>query len=47
MALENDFAAFSDAIWASLNPDNKVSLWTRSIDLATGKTESRIYNKNA
>ena len=47
VALENDFAAFSEEIWASLNPDNKVSLWTRSIDLATGKTESRIYNKNA
>ena len=47
VVLESDFAAFSDAIWASLNPDNKVSLWTRSIDLATGATESRIYNKNA
>ena len=47
VALENDFAVFSDEIWASLNPDNKVSLWTRSIDLATGATESRIYNKNA
>ena len=47
VVLESDFAAFSDEIWASLNPDNKVSLWTRSIDLATGATESRIYNKNA
>ena len=47
VVLENDFAAFSDTIWASLNPDNKVSLWTRSIDLATGACESRIYNKNA
>ena len=46
VALGNDFTAFSDEIWASLNPDNKVSLWTRSIDLATGATESRIYNKN-
>ncbi len=46
VALESDFAAFSDEIWAALNPDNKVSLWTRSIDLATGETESRIYNKN-
>ena len=46
VAVGNDFTAFSDEIWASLNPDNKVSLWTRSIDLATGATESRIYNKN-
>ena len=47
VVLESDFAAFSDAIWEALNVDNKVSLWTRSIDLATGATESRIYNKNA
>ena len=47
VAIENDFAAFSDEIWEALNPDNKVSLWTRSIDLATGACESRIYNKNA
>ena len=46
VAVGNDFTAFSDEIWASLNPDNKVSLWTRSIDLATGATESRIYNNN-
>ena len=47
VVIESDFAAFSDAIWEALNVDNKVSLWTRSIDLATGATESRIYNKNA
>ena len=46
VAIENDFAAFSDEIWASLDADNKVSLWTRSIDLATGETETKIYNKN-
>ena len=46
VALGNDFAAFSDEIWAALNPDNKVSLWTRSIDLATGETQTAIYNKN-
>ena len=38
VVLESDFAAFSDAIWEALNVDNKVSLWTRSIDLATGAT---------
>ena len=46
VALGNDFAAFSDEIWAALNPDNKVSLWARSIDLATGETQPAIYNKN-
>lgn len=33
-------------IWENLNADNKVSLFVRYIDLATGKYESRIVNKN-
>lgn len=43
----DDFEAFSDTIWNSLNADNKVSLWTRCIDLETGAIISKIYNKNA
>ena len=38
--------AFADALWSSLNEDNKVSLFVRYIDIATGKYESRIVNKN-
>ncbi|MCR5674828.1 MAG: IMP cyclohydrolase [Lachnospiraceae bacterium] len=38
--------AFTDGIWAALNEDNKVSLFTRFIDLSTGAAESRIINKN-
>ena len=37
----------TDIIWKNLNEDNKVSLFVRYIDLATGETESRIVNKNA
>lgn len=37
---------FSDMLWFSLNEDNKVSLFVRFIDLATGKFEERILNKN-
>lgn len=37
---------FTDLIWKSLNEDNKVSLFTRYIDIATGRTETRIRNKN-
>ena len=37
---------FNNAIWESLNMDNKVSLFTRFIDLETGKFETRIVNKN-
>ena len=43
----DDFEAFSEEIWASLNEDNKVSLWTRCIDLESGEAATRIYNKNA
>lgn len=39
--------AFGDMIWESLNEDNKVSLFVRFIDIATGKHVSKIYNKNA
>lgn len=37
---------FSDMIWESLNEENKVSLFVRYIDIATGKYHSRIINKN-
>lgn len=37
---------FTNAIWESLNMDNKVSLFTRFIDLETGEFETRIVNKN-
>lgn len=37
---------FTDFLWKNLNADNKVSLFTRYIDIETGKYESRIVNKN-
>ena len=37
---------FTNGLWNSLNEDNKVSLFVRYIDLETGKTETRIVNKN-
>ncbi len=40
------FDEWSDKVWAALNADNKVSLFTRSIDLETGETVTKIYNKN-
>ena len=41
-----DIDAFAEEIWNSLNPENKVSLFVRFTDLATGETEQRIFNKN-
>ncbi len=37
---------FTDKVWENLNEDNKVSLFTRFIDLETGEEETRIVNKN-
>ena len=41
-----DIDTLTNVIWNNLNQDNKVSLFVRYIDLATGKYESRIVNKN-
>ena len=38
--------ALADLVWDSLNADNKVSLFVRYIDLATGTWESVIKNKH-
>ena len=34
------------SVWNALNEDNKVSLFTRFIDVETGKVDTRIVNKN-
>ncbi len=44
--IEGDIDTFTSNVWNSLNEDNKVSLYTRFIDLATGEFEDRIVNKN-
>ena len=41
----NDADKFADKLWASLNEDNKVSLFVRSIELETGEYEDIILNK--
>ncbi len=37
---------FTDLLWNSLNEENKVSLFVRYIDIATGEYETKIVNKN-
>ena len=44
--IKGDIDTFTNMVWNSLNEDNKVSLFVRYIDIATGKYESRIVNKN-
>ena len=42
----NNLDEFTELVWNALNDDNKVSLFTRFIDVETGETETRIVNKN-
>lgn len=44
--IPDDMDAFTELLWNSLNEDNKVSLFVRYIDIATGQFTSRIVNKN-
>ncbi len=44
--IPDDMNAFTDMLWNSLNEDNRVSLFVRYIDIATGSYESKIVNKN-
>ena len=46
VAIPNDIEEFTDMLWTSLNEDNKVSLFVRFIDIATGAYETKIINKN-
>ena len=46
VAIPDDMDAFTEMLWNSLNEENKVSLFVRYIDLATGTYETRIVNKN-
>ena len=45
-AIPDDMEKFTNMLWNNLNPENKVSLFVRYIDIATGKYETVIKNKN-
>lgn len=46
IAIFGEIDAFTDLLWNSLNEENKVSLFVRYIDIASGAYETRIVNKN-
>ncbi|MBR3537513.1 MAG: IMP cyclohydrolase [Eubacterium sp.] len=41
-----DIDAFTELVWNAIDPDNKVSLFTRFVDIENGAVETRIVNKN-
>ena len=46
VAIPDDIDVFTSTLWDALNADNRISLWVRYADLATGEAETRIINKN-
>ena len=45
-AFTENIDVFTERVWKALNEDNKVSLFVRLIDIASGNYETRIVNKN-
>ena len=43
--IKGNIDEFTDSLWNALNEDNKISLFVRFIDIATGKAETKIINK--
>jgi len=46
VAIDDDMESFTQMLWSSLNADNKVSLFVRYINIATGEYRTSIVNKN-
>ena len=42
-----DAKTFADVLWENLNVDNKVSLFVRTIDIASGETDTVIINRHS
>ena len=45
VAIPQDMEAFVDTLWKTLNEDNKISLFVRYTDLATGEYRQKIINR--
>ena len=46
VSIPQDIEAFTAELWENLNDANKISLFVRYTDLATGEKEQRIINKH-
>lgn len=44
--IPNCIDEFTNTIWNNLNENNKISLYVGYVDLESGKTETRLINKN-
>lgn len=46
VAIDDDIDVFTQKLWNALDADNKISLYVRYVDLATGGCDNRMINKN-
>lgn len=46
VVIPNDIDEFTTEIWENLNDANKISIYTRFVDLETGEVTNRMINKN-
>lgn len=46
VAIPDDIDAFTASLWNALHSDNRISLYVRYTELATGKEENRLINRN-
>ena len=46
VVIDGDIDVFTDMLWSNLNESNKISLFVRYTDMATGEYEQRIINKH-
>ena len=46
VAIPDSIDALTESLWNALDSSNKISLYVRYVDLATGESENRMINKN-
>ena len=46
VAMGGDIDSFTEMLWSNLNEANKISLFVRYTDIASGEYEQRIINKH-
>ena len=46
VAIDGDIDVFTNMLWENLNEANKISLFVRYTDLATGEYVQRVINKH-
>ena len=46
VVIGNDIDAFTGELWENLDPDNRISLYVRFVELQSGTYTERIINRN-